>query len=151
MGRHKLPSEIKELQGTDRKDRENPNPVSFQKISSVQAPRSMTKIEKTKFEEICGWLIGAGILTGADVDTVIRLVLEITKYDICMKDLRKNGYWELDIRTGRNVNRIQNQLAKDSLTMINSLSATLGLTPASRASLKLTAVEEKKAPKSILD
>lgn len=139
-GRKQLPKEIKELQGTLRNDRVHADILSFGKINSVtEAPKGLTKAEKQMYLSICQDLILAGVLENPDLDTVLKLVMENTKYYNAMKTMRdKNSYIITDIKSGRKIMNPLNTVANQALKAINMLSSELGLTPAARQRLKIS-------------
>lgn len=140
-GRKQLPKEIKELQGTLRNDRVHADILSFGKISSVtDAPKGLSKSEKQMYLSICQDLILAGVLENPDLDTVLKLVMENTKYYNAMKTMRdKNTYVTIDPKSGRKIINPLNTVANQALKAINMLSSELGLTPAARQRLKISA------------
>lgn len=150
-GRKKLPIEIKDLQGTLRKGRDNPDHVvSSGKIESVtSAPKYLSASEKTMFLDICKDLINCNVLENPDLEIVTKLVMENTRYYEAMKYLRKAGYTKIDPRSGKTYQAPENAIAANALRAVMSLSAELGLTPAARSRLKLGAVtKEPEKPKS---
>jgi P27 family predicted phage terminase small subunit len=139
-GRKSIPKEIKELTGTLRADRHHTDIVSFSKITSVPAaPKELSLLERKMYVSICQDLIIAGVLESPDLDTVLKLVMENTKYYDCMKKMRlKGSYIITDPRSGKKVVNPLNTVANQALRNINSLSAELGLTPAARQRLKIS-------------
>ena len=142
-GRKKIPAEIKELTGTFRPWRDNSEPLSFQKLTSVtHAPSSLSPSEKKMYLSICHDLIMVKVLENPDLDIVLKLVMENTKYYHAMKTMReKNSYVITDPRSGKKVMNPLNTVANQALRMINMLSAELGLTPAARQRLKLSSTD----------
>lgn len=149
-GRKKLPIEIKELQGTLRKDRDHSDVVSTGKIQSVtSAPRNLTSTEKMLYLDICRDLIICGVLENPDLELVAKLVMENTRYYKCMEVMRKNGYTKIDPRSGKTYAAPENAIAANALRAVQSLSSDLGLTPAARQRLRIgTVINEKEKPKS---
>ncbi len=150
-GRKKLPIEIKDLQGTLRKGRDNPeHVVSSGKIEAVtEAPKYFSTSEKIMFLDICRDLINSGVLENPDIEIVAKLVMENTRYYDAMKAMRKSGYTKIDPRSGKSYQAPENAIAANALRAVMSLSAELGLTPAARARLKLgAAIKEPEKPKS---
>jgi len=145
-GRKQLPKEIKELQGTLRQDRVHADILSFTKITAVtDAPKELSKDEKRLYLSICNDLILAGVLENPDLDTVLKLVMENTRYYNAMKTMReKNSYVITDIKSGRKIINPLNTIANQALKAINMLSSELGLTPAARQRLKISSTDSDK-------
>jgi len=98
-GRPGLPAITKQLQGTDRKDREKEG-INFTLITVCPKPQVwLDGKAKRYFKQFCNLLIGKGMLTDANVGHVLIMAQEFAKYESATRELNKNGYV---ITTGKN-------------------------------------------------
>lgn len=143
-GRKPLPREIKELQGTLEKSRDNFEIPDFGKVTGVDsAPEYLSEPEKKMFISICKDLINARVLENPNISQVVRLVVYNTQWHDCLKTIRDKGIFMNSQKKGRVIKpdfTAMQYLEK----MIRDLESDLGLSPASRQRLKITPKEPEK-------
>jgi P27 family predicted phage terminase small subunit len=144
-GRKLIPKEIKELQGTARKDRISPDIPSFGKVINVtKAPSFLTAKEKTMYKALCTDLINGSVLENPDLSLVARLVVYNTEWFDSLSDIRKNGKFMVDAKSGRKVIKPEFTALMNMEKMIRDLESDLGLSPAARQRLKIMPKEPEK-------
>jgi P27 family predicted phage terminase small subunit len=142
MGRHPIPTVIKEASGTLRKSRELQKYNLKGSLTEAPFPPSgLTKAEKSRWKDICLELVRLKVFENTDVDLILLLIMEESRYYSCMKEMRKKKSYLAVTKKGVMSNPL-NTVAGQAFKAITTLRAILGLSPAARASLKLN-VEAK--------
>lgn len=90
-GRPAVLATVKELQGTDRKDRKQEG-IEFTKLTICPKPESWLDLKAKKyFTTFCDLLISKGLLTDANVGHVLIMAQEFSTYEAATRKLRKKG------------------------------------------------------------
>lgn len=90
-GRPQVPATIKQLQGTDRKDREK-DVIIFTVITEVPKPAVwLYSKAKKNFVNMCELLIEKRLLTNANVGHVVIMAQEFARYEMAIRELKKKG------------------------------------------------------------
>lgn len=144
-GRKIIPKELKELQGTARKDRISADIPNFGKVINItRAPAFLTAKEKTMYKALCTDLINGGVLENPDLSLVARLVVYNTEWFDSLTDVRKNGKFMIDAKSGRKMIKPEFTTLMHLEKMIRDLESDLGLSPAARQRLKIMHKEPEK-------
>jgi P27 family predicted phage terminase small subunit len=144
-GRKNLPKEIKELQGTDRKDRISPDIPSFGKVINVtRAPAYLSTKEKAMYKTLCADLITGRVLENPDLSLVARLVVYNTEWFDSLTNIRETGKYTIDEKSGRTIIKPEFTTLMQLEKMIRDLESDLGLSPAARQRLKIMPKEPEK-------
>jgi P27 family predicted phage terminase small subunit len=90
-GRPSLPAERKQLQGTDRKDRQK-EVVQFNKITEVPKPEVwLDNRAKKYFRNLCQLLIDKTLLTDGNVGHAMIMAQELATYEEASREIKKSG------------------------------------------------------------
>ena len=139
-GRKKIPTKIKEMQGTVEKSRTIENEMVVDLVSDLPiAPEWLSEIGKNEFIKVTTQLFNLGMLFTVDLRLVEAYANEISLYIECEMKLRKeNRIDEFFSSEGEILRRQASPLLKiknDSLNNSLKLAAQFGLTPVARASI----------------
>ena len=139
-GRKKLPSKIKEMQGTGVPCRTLENEMQVDIVSEIpEAPVWLSVIGKEEWTKVTTQLFNIEMLHSVDLRLVEAYCNEISLYIECEMELRKNGRIdEFTNSEGDMVRRQSKPLVKiknDALTNSLKLATQFGLTPVARASI----------------
>jgi len=142
MGNPKIPDEIKELKGTDRKHRKLENKMQAVYIlSDIDAPENLTGAEVKIWHGLIPRLQKVGIFTMTDIDSVIMYCVEYARYIDCHVKLKKQG-----LLIEKNGNKVANPLLKisnEAIKNVMRLSIEFGMTPAARTRVAAAPKEKK--------
>ena len=139
-GRKKIPTKIKEMQGTVEKSRSIENEMVVDQVSVLpEIPEWLSEIGKCEFTKVTTQLFNLGMLYTVDLKLVEAYANEISLYIECEMKLRKeNRIDEFLSSEGSLLRRQASPLLKiknDSLNNSLKLAAQFGLTPVARASI----------------
>ena len=139
-GRKKIPTKIKEMQGTVEKSRVVENEMQVDLCQSLpEAPKLLSKIGKAEWEKVTKQLFNLNMLHQVDLRLVEAYCNEISLYIECEIELRKNG--RIDNFTNSNGDLVRSQakpfikIKNDALNNALKLATQFGLTPVARASI----------------
>jgi P27 family predicted phage terminase small subunit len=91
-GRPSLPAVMKELSGTNRKDRVVRQGVEYASVTKVPKPEVwLSDKGKRNFRSACEMLIGKDLLNVANVQLVAMMAEEFATYEEASRELKDNG------------------------------------------------------------
>ena len=139
-GRKKLPSKIKEMQGTDVPCRTIENEMQVDLVSKIpKAPSWLSVIGKQEWLKVTKQLFHLEMLHEVDLKLIEAYVNEISLYIECEMELRENGRVDNFTNTNGDLLRSQSKplvkIKNDALNNSLKLAAQFGLTPVARASI----------------
>ncbi len=143
-GRPPKPTELKSLQGTDRKDRkvESLDVIKFDNITQLKAIKIKgleTAMAKKIFNEKANQLILNKMLAPQDVDQLIIYANAMDKVIECSKNLKKGLFNEVFDDYGKVKGYIANpyiKLFKEMAEIVTRIGAEFGFSPLSRMKFK---------------
>ena len=139
-GRNKIPTKIKEMQGTVEKSRTIENEMVVDQVSELPiVPDWLSEIGKSEFKKVTTQLFNLGMLYSVDLKLVEAYSNEISLYLECEMKLRTiNRIDEFESSEGIVLRRQASPLLKiknDALNNSLKLATQFGLTPVARASI----------------
>ena len=139
-GRKKIPTKIKEMQGTLEKSRTIENEMVVDLVSKLPtAPDWLSEIGKEEWNKVTAQLFNLEMLYSVDLRLVEAYANEISLYLECEMKLRKeNRIDEFHSSEGTVLRRQASPLVKmknDALNNSLKLAAQFGLTPVARSSI----------------
>jgi P27 family predicted phage terminase small subunit len=139
-GRKKIPTKIKEMQGTVEKSRTIENEMVVDQVSELPiVPEWLSEIGKSEFKKVTTQLFNLGMLYSVDLKLVEAYSNEISLYLECEMKLRTiNRIDEFESSEGIVLRRQASPLLKiknDALNNSLKLATQFGLTPVARASI----------------
>lgn len=145
-GRKPKPSNLKVLQGTNRKDRTNPNEPKPDPVKDVPpSPNWFDKEGKKEWQRVAKHLFKMGLLTDVDFSALEAYCMTYSRWKLAEKDVDKNGIiYECKNREGIVMKRKNPAvgIAAEQLKLMRSFLSEFGMTPSSRS--KVSAVEQEK-------
>ena len=139
-GRKKLPSKLKQIQGTERNCRVIENEMQVDVLSEMPtAPSWLSEIGKNEWDKVTQQLYHLQMLHSVDLKLIEAYCNEIALYIECEMKLREeNRIDEFKNSQGDLLRRQANPLIKmknDALNNSLKLATQFGLTPVARASI----------------
>jgi len=139
-GRKKLPTALKQMQGTVEKSREVENEMQVELCSTIpDPPELLSDIGKGEWVKVTQQLFNLQMLHVVDLRLVEAYCNEIALYIEAEQWLRKNGrvdeFKNIDGMVTRTQAKPQQKIAKDALASALKLATQFGLTPVARASI----------------
>jgi P27 family predicted phage terminase small subunit len=139
-GRKKIPSKIKQIQGTERNCRVIENEMQVDVLSEMpKAPKWLSEIGKNEWDKVTQQLYHLQMLHSVDLKLIEAYCNEISLYIECEMKLREeNRIDEFKNSQGDLLRRQANPLIKmknDALNNSLKLATQFGLTPVARASI----------------
>ena len=139
-GRNKIPTKIKEMQGTVEKSRTIENEMVVDQVSELPiVPEWLSEIGKSEFKKVTTQLFNLGMLYSVDLKLVEAYSNEISLYLECEMKLRTiSRIDEFESSEGIVLRRQASPLLKiknDALNNSLKLATQFGLTPVARASI----------------
>ena len=139
-GRKKIPTKLKEMQGTLEKSRTIENEMTVDLVKNLPtAPEWLSEIGKEEWNKVTTQLFNLEMLYSVDLRLVEAYCNEIALYLECEMKLRKeNRIDEFQSSEGTVLRRQASPLVKmknDALNNSLKLAAEFGLTPVARASI----------------
>ena len=139
-GRKKIPTKIKEMQGTLTKSRVLENEMEVRRVSQIpKAPEYLSELGKLEWNIVTEELSIKNMLHIVDLALLSAYCNEISTYLEASEILNKKGKVE---RTYRDDGRLrssklkpENRIARDSLAAALKIATQFGFTPSSRASI----------------
>lgn len=141
MPRKKIPTKLKIVKGTYRKERENKNEPEY-KIEIPDYPKHLTTRAKKEWKRMSVVLFDMGLLTNVDMAALAAYCQLYGRWAEAETKLKKKG--EEFIVITKDGNKIQNPLigiANTALKLMAKCLIEFGMTPASRS--KVSAKKEK--------
>ena len=133
-GRKKKPSHLKLIEGTDRKDRANPNePKPARKIPP--APSWLDGVGKRAYQDLARTLDKIGVMTEADGFALAMVADAYSQYREAHDGIKTSGLTYTSLGKEGNEMKRQNPevgIASDAWRRVMSGLAVFGLTPADR-------------------
>jgi P27 family predicted phage terminase small subunit len=142
MGRKKIPTEIKQLRGTDRADRRAPNQMKPEPYVSIPLPPDhLGEIGKQEWTIIVSNYVQLGMLSGLDSGMISAYCSQIELYIESMAEVKKTG----KLVMARNVSAPNPllKIANDALDRALKLAVELGLTPSARTKISVSQINAK--------
>lgn len=136
-GRPRKPQELKKIEGTYRKDRDNENRPEFERITRLpDCPSYLTTNEaQALWNDVCQQLMRLKILQIVDLPMLAAYCQEMGKYFFYQTYLAKKGeYYESG---GKIMARPQVKAAKEALQEAQKLAGKFGFTPADREKINV--------------
>ena len=147
MGRKKVPTKIKELQGTLAKTRTLANEMQVTSVKEVPAPPSyLSKDGKLEWKIVCTELFNKGMLHLVDMSLLSAYCNEMGSYLEYSAYINEHGAVERTYRNGKVFGsklRPEARIARDSLAAALKIATQFGFTPASRASIPQPEIKEE--------
>ena len=144
-GRKKIPTALKQMQGTTEKSREVENEMQVDVCPSLpNAPTLLSEIGKGEWLKVTSQLFNLQMLHVVDLRLVEAYCNEISLYIEAEQWLRDNGrideFKNIDGMVIRSQAKPQQKIAKDALNSAMKLATQFGLTPVARASISAPAI-----------
>ena len=139
-GRKKLPTAIKQMQGTLEKSRTIENEMQVDLVSQLpDAPDLLSTIGAEEWYKVTSQLFNLKMLHHIDLRLIESYCNEMALYIECESELRKNGRVDIFKNTNGDIIRSQAKpfvkMKNDALNNSLKLAAQFGLTPVARASI----------------
>tara|TARA_R110000851_G_scaffold227154_1_gene379985 strand:+ start:165 stop:641 length:477 start_codon:yes stop_codon:yes gene_type:complete len=139
-GRKKIPTVLKEMQGTLEKSRMVENEMQVDLVSELpEAPNLLSTIGITEWYKVTSQLYNLKMLHNIDLRLIEAYCNEMALYIECETELRQNGRVDIFKNTNGDVVRSQakpyQKIAKDALNSALKLATQFGLTPVARANI----------------
>ncbi len=139
-GRKKLPTAMKEMQGTLEKSRVLENEMQVDLVSQLpEAPELLSTIGVEEWYKVTSQLFNLKMLHHIDLRLIESYCNEMALYIECESELRKNGRVDIFKNTNGDIIRSQAKpyvkMKNDALNNALKLSAQFGLTPVARANI----------------
>ncbi len=139
-GRKKIPTKIKEMQGTVEKSRVVENEMQVDLCQSLpEAPKLLSTIGKSEWEKVTKQLFNLNMLHQVDLRLVEAYCNEISLYIETEQLLRSKGRIQIFKNADGTLKHAQavpyQKIAKDALTTALKLATQFGLTPVARANI----------------
>jgi P27 family predicted phage terminase small subunit len=138
-GRKKIPTKIKEIQGTLEKSRQINEMAVSAVIKLPEAPDHLTKMGKEQWQIVCKELYNKKMLFEVDLSLLAAYCNEMALYYETEKILKENGrvhYFYNDDGTVKYSQSVPEQkISKDALNTALKLAREFGFTPSARASI----------------
>jgi P27 family predicted phage terminase small subunit len=139
-GRKKIPTKIKEMQGTVEKSRSIENEMVVDLVSSLpSAPEWLSEIGKEEWKKVSSQLFNIGMLHNVDLQLVAAYCNEMSLYIETETMLRNKGRIQAFRNPDGTLKHAQavpyQKIAKDALASAMKLATQFGLTPVARASI----------------
>lgn len=146
-GRPKTPTVIKQLQGTDRADRDNDSEMMPSTIDYIPSPpQLMSKAAKKEWKSVCQELINLNMLHGVDLFLLASYCIESSRYLEAIEELADVGAVNPIYREDGSVYYQQSpwvSIANSALKNAQSLANQFGFTPAARAKIRVEKPDEE--------
>ena len=139
-GRKKIPSKLKEMQGTSVPCRIIDNEMVVDLVSDLpEAPEWLSEIGKEEWNKVSSQLFNIGMLHNVDLRLVEAYCNEISLYIETETMLRNKGRIQAFRNPDGTLKHAQavpyQKIAKDALNSAMKLATQFGLTPVARASI----------------
>ena len=139
-GRKKLPSKVKEMQGTSVPCRTLENEMQVDLVSSIpEAPEWLSEIGKQEWKKVSEQLFNIGMLHKVDLQLIAAYCNEMSLYIETETMLRNKGRIQAFRNADGTLKHTQavpyQKIAKDALATALKLATQFGLTPVARASI----------------
>jgi len=139
-GRKKLPTAMKEMQGTLEKSRVLENEMQVDLVSQLpDAPDLLSTIGAEEWYKVTSQLFNLKMLHHIDLRLIESYCNEMALYIECESELRKNGRVDIFKNTNGDIIRSQAnpyvKMKNDALNNALKLAAQFGLTPVARANI----------------
>jgi len=139
-GRKKIPSKLKEMQGTSVPCRIINNEMAVDLVSDLpEAPEWLSEIGKEEWNKVSSQLFNIGMLHNVDLRLVEAYCNEISLYIETETMLRNKGRIQAFRNPDGTLKHAQavpyQKIAKDALNSAMKLATQFGLTPVARASI----------------
>jgi P27 family predicted phage terminase small subunit len=139
-GRKKLPTAMKEMQGTLEKSRVLENEMQVDLVSHLpEAPELLSTIGVEEWYKVTSQLFNLKMLHHIDLRLIESYCNEMALYIECESELRKNGRVDIFKNTNGDIIRSQAKpyvkMKNDALNNALKLAAQFGLTPVARANI----------------
>lgn len=153
MGRYKLPSQIKDVRGTKRKDRESSelSPTTLvMSPADVKAPSGLNSEAKKIYKEVVSQLVAMRMLQPIDTTALCIYANAIVTIAKMQKELDKDGYVTYIKDEDGNISGVtvnpMHKVLKDAINIANTIGSQFGWSPVSR--LRLVAIASGKEDKN---
>jgi P27 family predicted phage terminase small subunit len=139
-GRKKLPTAMKEMQGTLEKSRVLENEMQVDLVTQLpEAPELLSTIGAEEWYKVTSQLFNLKMLHHIDLRLIESYCNEMALYIECESELRKNGRVDIFKNTNGDIIRSQAKpyvkMKNDALNNALKLAAQFGLTPVARANI----------------
>tara|TARA_Y100001937_G_scaffold29761_1_gene42843 strand:- start:1083 stop:1559 length:477 start_codon:yes stop_codon:yes gene_type:complete len=139
-GRKKLPTKIKDMQGTSVPCRTLENEMQVDVVSNVpEAPEWLSEIGKEEWKKVSEQLFNIGMLHKVDLQLIAAYCNEMSLYIETETMLRNKGRIQAFRNADGTLKHTQavpyQKIAKDALASALKLATQFGLTPVARASI----------------
>lgn len=132
-GRKPKPAQLKVIQGTRRKDRENPHAPKAEALNRIPAPPEfLGESGRTKWLELATLLVQRKILTDMDLHNLEGFCVAYENWRTAQQDLRLNGL-VMEGAMGGPVKNPAATVLKEASNDLRAYGSNLGLDPASRS------------------
>lgn len=144
-GRKKLPTALKQMQGTIEKSREVENEMQVDLCKSIpEPPELLSDVGRNEWVKVTQQLFNLKMLHSVDLRLIEAYCNEIAIYIESEKWLRENGrideFKNIDGMLVRSQAKPYQKIAKDALNAALKLATQFGLTPVARASISAPTV-----------
>tara|TARA_R100000781_G_scaffold114097_1_gene84066 strand:- start:630 stop:1106 length:477 start_codon:yes stop_codon:yes gene_type:complete len=139
-GRKKIPTKIKELQGTLKGERTLDNEMTVSLVSQIpEAPEWLSEIGKVEFKKICIELFNKRMLHNIDLRILEAYANAISLHIETEQYLRENGRIQEFKNTDGTIKHTQSvphqKIANDALDRALKIATQFGFTPSARSSI----------------
>lgn len=140
-GRKKIPTKIKELQGTLKSDRVLENEMQVALVSSIpDAPSWLSPIGKEEWAKVCGELFGKQMLHHIDLSLIAAYSNAMALHIETEIMLRENGRISVYKNDDGTIKHSQStpfqKISNDALDKALKIATQFGLTPSARSSIQ---------------
>ena len=143
-GRKKLPTALKEMQGTLEKSRLVENEMQVDLVSQLpEAPELLSKIGIAEWYKVTSQLYNLKMLHSVDLNLILAYCNEMALYIETEMMLREKGRIQVFKNSDGTIKHAQavpyQKIAKDALNTALKLATQFGLTPVARANISAPA------------
>lgn len=143
MARPKKPTELKILQGTNRKHRQVEQEPEFEKKEHYDPPLWLNQLARDSWVELVPILVNARVLTDADLRCLESYCVHYSNFINAQRQVNEEGY-TLTSAGGAIVKNPACTVVKESSSEMRALAGVLGLDPAARTRINVGNKKKKK-------
>lgn len=148
-GRPRVPTKLKIIRGTARKDRTVANELEGEPIQDFTAPEGLNEWGRQEWDRIVGLLKHTEVITTLDTSALYSLCNEWGKYMEAEMLLKKNGRV---VKSPNNFPMVHpyDTISGQSFKRYKEMAVQFGLTPASRTRISIPDKNKHSTPEDLL-
>lgn len=136
MARPKKPTELKILQGTNRKDRQVEQEPEFEKLDHYDPPEDLDGLALKTWNSLMPLLVEASVLTAADLRALELYCVHYSNFKKAQQEVEENGYVVTSPQGSISKNPACT-VVKEASSEMRALAGVLGLDPAARTRINV--------------